>query len=123
VESCSESPASGEATIQQAINTRQDILNGLQTLPVSGLPDGAQLVSTLTTAMQDSIETDKDYQSWMEDFASSGNPCGSDQNQDSNYMAGQNASAAAATAKNAFVASWDPMAPRYGQQTYSSTDF
>ena len=123
VASCSESPASGETTLQAAINTRQNILNSLYTLSVSGLPNGAQLVSNLTTAMQDSIEADKDYLNWMQDFASSGSPCGSDPNQDTNYQAGQNASAQATIAKNAFVAIWNPMAPGYGQQTYPSSGF
>ena len=123
VQGCSESPASGEATLQRAIDTRQDILNALPTLSVSGLPSGTQLVSTLTTTMQDSIAADKDYQSWMKDFASSGSPCGSDPSQDSNYAAAVNVSGAATTAKNAFVAIWDPMAPRYGQPVYSSTGF
>lgn len=123
VRSCSESPASGQAALQQAINTRQDILNGLQTLSLSGLPSGVQLADTLTAAMQNSVDADQDYQNWMADFANAGNPCGSDPNQNSNYTAGQNASAAATTAKNAFLAVWNPMAPRYGQRTYSSTDF
>ena len=123
VQGCSESPASGEATLQRAIDTRQDILNALPTLSVSGLPSGTQLVSTLTTTMQDSIAADKDYLSWMKDFASSGSPCGSDPSQDSNYAAAVNVSGAATTAKNAFVAIWDPMAPRYGQPVYSSTGF
>ena len=123
VQGCSESPASGEATLQRAIDTRQDILNALPTLSVSGLPSGTQLVSTLTTTMQDSIAADKDYQSWMKDLASSGSPCGSNPGQDSNYAAAVNVSGAATTAKNAFVAIWDPMAPRYGQPVYSSTGF
>jgi Protein kinase domain len=123
VQRCSESPASGEATLQRAIDTRQDILNALPTLSVSGLPSGTQLVSTLTTTMQDSIAADKDYQSWMGDFASSGSPCGSDPSQNSNYAAAVNVSGAATTAKSAFVAIWDPMAPRYGQPAYSSTGF
>ena len=123
VQQCSESPASGEATLQQAIDTRQDILNALPTLSVSGLPNGSQLVSTLTTVMQDSIAADKDYQGWMRDFASSGSPCGSDPSQDQNYAAAVNVSGSATIAKNAFVAIWDPMAPRYGQQSYSSGEF
>jgi len=92
-------------------------------LAVSGLPSGTKLVSTLTTTMQDSIAADKDYQSWMKDLASSGSPCGSDPGQDPNYAAAVNVSGAATTAKNAFVAIWDPMAPRYEQQSYSSTEF
>jgi hypothetical protein len=123
VQQCSESPATGEATLQQAIDTRQGILNALPTLSVSGLPNGSQLVSTLTTVMQDSIAADKDYQGWMRDFASSGSPCGSNPSQDQNYAAAVNVSGQATIAKNAFVAIWDPMAPRYGQQSYSSTEF
>jgi len=123
VGNCSESPSNGEAILQQAIDTRQGILNDLPALSVSRLPHGTQLVSTLTTTMQDSVAADKDYQSWMKDFASSGSPCGSDPSQDPNYAKAVNVSTAATTAKNAFVAIWNPMAPRYGQQVYASTGF
>jgi hypothetical protein len=73
--------------------------------------------------MQDSIAADKDFLSWMKDVANSGSPCRSDPSQDSNYAAAVNVSGATTTAKNAFVAIWDPMAPRYGQPVYSSTGF
>jgi hypothetical protein len=73
--------------------------------------------------MEDSITADKDYPGWMADFAGSGGPRGSDPNQDPSYAAGQNASDAATTAKSAFVAIWDPMAPRYRQQDYTNTGF
>jgi hypothetical protein len=123
VRGCSESPSSGEATLQQAVDTRQQILNALPALSVSELPHGTQLVSTLTTTMRDSVTADEDYRSWMKDFASSGSPCGTDPSQDQNYAAAVNVSDAATTAKSAFVAIWNPMAPRYGQQVYSSTGF
>jgi hypothetical protein len=123
VRECSESPSSGEAILQQAIDTRQGILNDLPALSVSRLPHGTQLVSTLTTTMQDSVAADKDYQSWMKDFASSGSPCGSDPSQDPSYADAVNVSNEATTAKSAFVAIWNPMAPRYGQQVYASTGF
>src|SRR5690242_12893850 len=123
VGNCSESPSNGEAILQQAIDTRQGILNDLPALSVSRLPHGTQLVSTLTTTMQDSVAADKDYQSWTKDFVSSGSPCGSDPSQDPNYANAVNVSTAATTAKNAFVAIWNPMAPRYGQQVYASTGF
>ena len=77
VQNCSESPSNAEATIQQAITTRQSILQGLQTLSVSGLPNGTQLVSALTAAMQNSLNADNDYHAWMADLVSSGNTCGS----------------------------------------------
>jgi hypothetical protein len=118
VRTCSQTPASGQASMQQAINTRQDILNGLRTLSPSGLASGAQLISTLTAAMQQSVTADRYYQNWMADFA-----CGSDPSHNTNYLAGQNASTKATAAKQAFLDTWNPMAPRYGQKTYSYRDF
>jgi len=123
VQNCSESPSNAEATLQQAIATRQGILQGLQTLSVSGLPNGTQLVSALTTAMQNSLNADNDYHAWMADLVSSGNTCGSNPNQDSNYVNGGTASSDATTSKNAFLSLWNPMAPTYGQQTYTDTGF
>jgi serine/threonine protein kinase len=123
VQHCSVSPASGEATLQRAIETRQDILNALPALSVSGLPNGPRLVSTLTTTMQDSIAADKDYQAWMKDFAGQGSPCGSDPGRDPNYAAALSADGDSTTAKDAFVAIWNPMASRYRQKPYTSMGF
>ncbi len=109
--------------MQQAISTRQGILNGLRTLPVSGLPNGAQLVSTLTTAMQDSVNQDRYYQHWMADFGSAGSPCGSDPSQDPDYAAAQHLAPQLTVAKSVFLAIWNPMAPGYGQQTYLPGEF
>jgi hypothetical protein len=123
VQACSESPADAETTIGQAITTRQNILQGLQTLSVGALPNGPQLVSALKTAMQNSLNADNDYHAWMADLVSSGNTCGSNPNQDSNYVNGGTASSDATTSKNAFLALWNPMAPAYRQQTYTATSF
>jgi len=123
VQNCSEKPSTAAATIQQAITTRQGILQGLQTVSVSGLPNGTQLVSALTTAMQNSLNADTDYHAWMADLVSTGNTCGSNPNQDSNYVNGVAASSDATTSKNAFLRLWNPMAPTYGQQTYTATGF
>ena len=123
VQNCSETPSSAEATIQQAITTRQNILQSLPTLDVSGLPHGAQLVSALTTAMQNSLNADNDYHAWLADLVSSGAACGSNPNQDSNYVAAGTADTAATNSKDAFLAIWNPMAPGYGQQTYTDTGF
>jgi eukaryotic-like serine/threonine-protein kinase len=123
VQACSESPADAETTIGQAITTRQNILQGLQTLSVGALPNGPQLVSALKTAMQNSLDADNDYHAWMADLVSSGNSCGSNPNQDSNYVKGGSASSASTTSKEAFLSLWNPMAPTYGQQTYTDTGF
>ena len=59
----------------------------------------------------------------MADLASSGSARGSNPNQDSSHAGGRNASAAATTSKNAFLAIGNPVAPRYRQQTCSVTGF
>jgi hypothetical protein len=123
VQNCSESPAQAEGALQQAITTRQNILQGLQTVSVGALPNGAQLVSALRTAMQNSLDADNDYHAWMADLASSGSPCQSNPNQDSHYVAAGTADSASTTSKEAFVSLWNPMAPTYGQQTYTDTGF
>jgi serine/threonine protein kinase len=123
VQACSETPASGEATIQQAIDTRQRILSGLRTLSPATLPHGAQLISELSAAMQNSVNADRDYQSWMADSGGSGGGCASSSAQDSNYQAGQDASGQATAAKDKFLTIWNPMAPGYGQKIYTDGNF
>jgi hypothetical protein len=122
VQTCALSPASGEATLQRAISTRQRIISELGTLAPAGLPHGAQLISELSTAMQASITADRDYQGWMAGVASTGG-CAANPPGDPSYAAAQNADGQATAAKSAFVSVWNPMAPGYRQQTYSATGF
>jgi serine/threonine protein kinase len=123
VQACSQTPSSGEGTISQAIVTRQRILSGLQTLSPSAVPNGAQLVSDLSAAMQNSLNADRDYQSWMADSAAAGGGCGANPAQDANYQAALSASVQATAAKKSFVNIWNPMAPAYGQKTYPGSGF
>jgi len=123
VRSCAQSPSAGQAAMQQAISTRQHIVTELQGLSPAGLPNGAQLISTLAGAMQNSVDADRYYQNWMADFAAAGSACGSDPSQNPNFTAGQEASAKATADKNAFLRIWNPLAPSYGQRTYSATEF
>ncbi len=123
VRTCALSPASGWEKLQQAIGTRQDILDQLGTMAPDGLSDGTRLISTLVTAMRDSIQADRYYQNWMSNIENSGTGCPTDPSQDSAYLAGQDASAAATKAKQEFTYIWNPLAPRYGQRAYSSGDF
>ena len=123
VQNCSESPTDAEATIQQAITTRQSILQGLSALSTSGLPNGAKLVSDFQAAMQNSLDADNDYHAWLADLLSEGAACGSNPNQDPNYVNAVSADTASTNSKEAFVAIWNPLAPQYGQQTYTDTGF
>jgi hypothetical protein len=123
VQGCSESPGNAEATLQQAITTRQNILQGLSALSPSSLPNGAQLVSDFTTAMQNSLNADNDYHAWLADLVNEGVSCPSSSSQDPNYTNAVSVDSASTASKQAFVALWNPMAPQYGQQTYSDSDF
>jgi hypothetical protein len=123
VDSCSESPGNAEATLQQAITTRQNILQGLSTLSTSDLPNGPKLVSDFTTAMQNSLNADNDYHAWLADLVNEGVSCPSNSGQDPNYTNAVSVDTASTASKQAFVAIWNPMAPQYGQQTYSYSDF
>jgi len=123
VRTCALSPASGRAALQRAIGTRQDILDRLGTMAPDGLPGGTRLISSLATAMRDSIQADVYYQNWMSNFENSGTGCPADPSQDPAYLAGQDASAVATRAKQEFTDIWNPLAPRYGQRAYSSGDF
>ena len=90
---------------------------------MSDLHNGTQLVSALTAAMQNSLKAYNDYHAWLADLVSSGASCGSNPSQDSNYVAAGNADIAATSSKDAFLGIWNPMAPGYGQQTYTDTGF
>jgi eukaryotic-like serine/threonine-protein kinase len=123
VQNCSESPSSAETTLQQSITTRQTILAGLPGLSTAGLPNGAELVSDFTTAEQNSLNADNAYYAWLQDLVSSGATCGSNSSQDSNYQNALTADTASTSSKQAFVDVWNPIAPSYGQQTYTAGNF
>jgi hypothetical protein len=77
------------------------------------------MVGLLTQALNTSISADRSYQAWMRDFEHAGAPCGTPQSQDSNYNAANDASQAASADKSSFLALWNPMAPTYGEPTYT----
>ena len=114
VQTYSQSPPSGEATLQQPSTPAST--SPPQVLSPAVLPHGAQRISGLTTAMQDSISADRDYQNWVANVASSGT-CGSNPARDSNCAAGQNVSIQATAAKDTFLIIWNPVAPGHRQKT------
>ena len=120
VVNCSVDPGTGESTLQQSIDARQNILSSLGGVDVSGIPQGQAMVSDLQQALTASVQADHDYQKWMEDEANSGQ-CSGDPSGNSNFQAGQAASAQATAAKTSFLAIWNSLAPNYGQPTYTAT--
>jgi hypothetical protein len=119
VETCATSGQSGEGILQQAIDTRSQIVNNLYNLDVSQLPEGAQLVTGLSNALSDSSSADEYYEEWMSDVDTYGT-CDTDPTQDSNYEDGQSASQSASADKASFLALWNAIAGEYNEPTFTA---
>jgi len=103
------------STFTTAAKNRQALLSKLATLPGrSALP--AALLSDLRQAWQASVQADGDYAKWAEDaitHCKKGNP------KDPNLKASFGPDGQATNGKTAFVKLWNPIATRFGLQTYT----
>ncbi len=113
-------PASQISQMQQAIDLRQGVLNSLGQVQVGSIPNGSTMISDLTTALQASSQADQDFIAWMNDVEGAGCPVPT--TSDSNYQAASNASSTATTAKDAFVALWNPVAQQFGLTQFAQSD-
>ncbi len=102
--------------LQRVASERSDQVTRAQQLDVHALPSGDAIKSTLVEALSDSLQADNAYVAWGRNEQVYG--CGADQNK----AAGDQASAAATSAKQRFVAAWNPVAVRYGLPTRVETD-
>jgi hypothetical protein len=102
--------------LQRVSSERGDQVTRAQRLDVHALPNGDAIKSTLVEALSDSQQADNAYLAWGRNESVYG--CGSDQNK----AAGDQASAAATSAKQRFVAAWNPVAIRYGLPTRVETE-
>jgi hypothetical protein len=103
-------------TFQSAVTSRQALLTRLASMTGrSALP--APMLAALTSAWQNSIKADQDFARWAQDQISNG--CTADnQSADPNAQAAAGPDAQATTAKQSFVAQWNPIATRYGLSAY-----
>ncbi len=100
---------------QDAATSRQSLLSQLADLPgASTLP--AQMLQTLTSAWQASVQADQDFAQWAQDEVSQG--CVQNDHSDPNYQAASLPDSEATTDKKAFVNLWDPIASEYGLPSY-----
>ncbi|QMU74568.1 hypothetical protein GXW83_00975 [Streptacidiphilus sp. PB12-B1b] len=101
------------SALQQAAQTRQDLLSQLGALDVSALPGGDQVVSDLKQAWTESIQADQAFASWAQDVQNGS--CGSSgADHTSNWDAADDDSRQATADKQAFVTVWTPIAQQYG---------
>jgi len=103
---------SAEGKIQGITNQRQTEYGQAQRLSTGALPNGADLKTDLVQALHFSLIADQDYLAWAKGELSGCVP--GSQSQSAAYADGNVASDQATTAKQNFVALWNPVAPQYG---------
>jgi hypothetical protein len=118
VAGCQEDPGDGITQLQTAISDRNAVVTGLATLPVGALPNGTQMIASLTAGLNASVTADQDYIDWMTDMSNQGTCPLSD----SALQAAMAASQQATAAKQTFVGLWDPVAAQYNLTQYQEKD-
>jgi hypothetical protein len=119
VSSCTDVSAGANA-LAAAADSRQDALDQLENLDTDALPHGAQLRSTLRTALQKSLEADQYFAAWAQSVQRGG--CGGSAPHDSQYQAATQASRVATAAKHQFVDLWNPIAASEGLPSLEEKD-
>jgi hypothetical protein len=108
-----------EATLNNAAQSRQLLINELPDLQISQVPGASQLISTLTSAWQASKASDTSYAAWAGDLLQTGCTPGQGGQGDSNWQAAQASDAQATSAKTQAAALWAPIATSYGLPQYT----
>jgi hypothetical protein len=117
VSNCSADPDSEASVMQSAISSRESALEQVGSIDPTDLPDGSTLLGDLSSALQASDQADQDFVLWMGDVE--GSACPYATSSDSNYEAATTASAQADSAKQAFIALWNPVATQFGLTQYT----
>jgi hypothetical protein len=121
VEKCGGAGAIQQAsqTFSQAAANRQTLLTKLSSLPGKSALDST-MISNLTSAWQASAQADSDLSKWAGDEA--GGCKKGKTGTDPNYKASLGPDATASSSKEDFVGEWNPLAQKYGLQTYTIGD-
>jgi len=117
---CSISPHEAGQRIASVADNRQSILGQLGIFATPTQPSD-KAVTYLQQALQQSIEADRHYRDAFFEAAQSGAGCPPPQNASFKLAASSNARAT--SAKRRFVAVFNPLASRFGRQTWAPADF
>jgi hypothetical protein len=125
---CTVTPQTASATIRQVIVNRQSVLGQANALAA---PDAATAAvkADLVRALNASIDANRGYQRWLDNLYSTyynAEPVGCPGGQaptDANYDAATAASGRATTAKQSFVAAYNPLASAAGLRTWQESEF
>ena len=117
---CSISPHEAGQRIASVADNRQSILGQLGIFATPTQPSD-KAVTYLQQALQQSIEAERHYRDAFFEAAQSGAGCPPPQNASFKLAASSNARAT--SAKRRFVAVFNPLASRFGRQTWAPADF
>jgi hypothetical protein len=117
LENCGNASAD-QSAFTQAASVRQSVVNQLGTLQVALIPNGAEMVQDLSSALNYSIQSDNSYAQWAADELPG---CSTDYAADSNFAAAQQTDPQADSQKRAFASLWNAVAPQYGLPTWDPT--
>jgi hypothetical protein len=120
VGNCTIAAARGITMMDQAIRQRRAIASQVGALPMSAVANGRQLLADFSNVLALSTSADRDFIGWMQDIRGS-STCPASTATDVSYQAGLRESSRAVTAKNDFLALWNPLASQFGEQMYTST--
>ena len=116
VSKCS-GPAGALADMQAVGNERRSQIRTVQTADLSALADGETLRTDLVAALQQSLNADQSFMKWAEPAAAG--TCASTAARRADYARGRSESDRAGTAKQTFLAEWNPVASQLGLPTRS----
>ncbi len=128
VRECTMDPYEAERSIDDVIFNRSTVLNQVAAVDVTGDPEAASLVEKLQRAIQHSIDADRHYNNWISYLYTDyyytrpvGCPSGRAP-QNSEYDEGTADSGRATTAKQDFVAMYNPIAESFGMRMWDYTE-
>ena len=118
---CTMLPSAGISLMNQAVSQRQAVIDRFGSLPVNAISDGQAMLADLKQVLQHSITADQDFIGWMQDIQNAAT-CPVATSTDASYQAAFRESALAVTAKEKFLALWNPVASQFGQPTFTASE-
>jgi hypothetical protein len=109
-----ESLSSARQDLLNVAADRQSLVDALNAMDLSDLPDGETLRVDLGDAWNASADSDRNYASWAQQAQDAGCPPGGPAPRTSAHQAAQSTDRSASKSKKAFVTRWNPIASTFG---------
>jgi hypothetical protein len=115
---CSLAPAQGAAQAQAVEKNRAGLLKRLNALKPPNAQTAA-IVASFRQALTASIDANRHYAKWMQSL-NGASPCPGSPTSNDDFNAAEVASTKATAAKQALAKEYNPLAAKYGRQTFSA---